>query len=86
MGQQAIIALSIFLITYGLIISEKVHRTIVSILGGALMVAFGVIDQEVAIHHIDFNTIGLLVGMMVMVTITAETGLLNSSRSGRRKR
>ncbi|MED2974886.1 ArsB/NhaD family transporter [Fictibacillus sp. B-59209] len=75
MGQQAIIALSIFLITYGLIISEKVHRTIISILGGALMVALGVIDQETAIHHIDFNTIGLLIGMMVIVTITAETGL-----------
>lgn len=75
MGQQAIIALSIFLITYGLIISEKVHRTIIAILGGALMVGFGVVNQEQAIHHIDFNTIGLLVGMMVIVTITAETGL-----------
>ncbi|MGG1574584.1 ArsB/NhaD family transporter [Fictibacillus sp. NRS-1165] len=75
MGQQAIIALSIFLITYGIIISEKVHRTIISILGGALMVTLGVIDQQTAVHHIDFNTIGLLVGMMVIVTITAETGL-----------
>ncbi|EIT87105.1 hypothetical protein A374_02589 [Fictibacillus macauensis ZFHKF-1] len=75
MDQQAIIALSIFLITYGLIISEKVHRTIVSMLGGALMVMFGIVSQKSAIHHIDFNTVGLLVGMMIIVTITAETGL-----------
>jgi Na+/H+ antiporter NhaD/arsenite permease-like protein len=33
------------------------------------------VDQEVAIHHIDFNTLGLLIGMMILVTITADTGI-----------
>jgi Na+/H+ antiporter NhaD/arsenite permease-like protein len=40
-------------------------------------VAVGIVDQETALHHIDFNTIGLLIGMMMIVSITAETGLFN---------
>lgn len=75
MGSQAIIALTIFLITYVIIISEKIHRTIVAMFGGLLMVAFGVLKQNEAIHHIDFNTIGLLIGMMIIVSITAQTGV-----------
>lgn len=77
MEQQAIWAIVLFLITYALIVSEKLHRTIVAMLGAALMVGFGIVDQENAIHHIDFNTLGLLVGMMIIVGITAETGLFN---------
>lgn len=75
MEQQAYFALTIFLIIYAFIISEKLHRTIVAMIGGILMVVFGIVDQEVAIHHIDFNTLGLLVGMMLIVSITAETGV-----------
>ncbi|TCP28714.1 Na+/H+ antiporter NhaD/arsenite permease-like protein [Scopulibacillus darangshiensis] len=74
-NEEAIIAIGIFLITYAFIISEKIHRTIVAMIGGVLMVLFGVVDQETALHHIDFNTLGLLTGMMIIVTITAETGL-----------
>ncbi|MNM61934.1 Na(+)/H(+) antiporter NhaD [compost metagenome] len=75
MEQQAYFAIGIFLVIYALIISEKIHRTIVAMLGGILMVAFGIVSQETALHHIDFNTLGLLVGMMIIVSITAETGL-----------
>lgn len=75
MESQELIALIIFLLTYAIIISEKIHRTIISMFGGLLLIAFGVLDQENAIHHIDFNTIGLLVGMMIIVGITAETGV-----------
>lgn len=75
MEQQAILAIGIFLLTYGMIIAEKVHRTIVAMIGGFLMVVLGVVDQESALHHIDFNTLGLLIGMMIIVSITAETGL-----------
>ena len=71
------IAVTIFIIAYALIISEKVHRTIVGIVGAMLMIIFGILSQEVAIHHIDFNTLGLLIGMMTIVNITAETGLFN---------
>ena len=71
------IAVVIFIAAYALIISEKVHRTIVGIFGAMLMILFGIIDQETAIHHIDFNTLGLLIGMMTIVNITSETGLFN---------
>lgn len=75
MEQQAIWAIGIFLLIYGLIISEKIHRTILAMLGAIVMVAMGIVDQETALHHIDFNTLGLLVGMMMIVGVTAETGL-----------
>ncbi|MBP3962600.1 ArsB/NhaD family transporter [Paenibacillus lignilyticus] len=75
MEQQAIVAIGVFLVIYGLIISEKIHRTIVAMIGGVLMVGLGIVNQETAIHHIDFNTLGLLIGMMIIVSTTAETGL-----------
>ncbi|MFC7391762.1 ArsB/NhaD family transporter [Scopulibacillus cellulosilyticus] len=75
MTNESIIAIGIFLLTYAFIISEKIHRTIVAMIGGILMVLFGIVDQETALHHIDFNTLGLLTGMMIIVSITAETGL-----------
>ena len=60
-----------------LIISEKIHRTIVALTGAMVMIIMGILSQDQAIHHIDFNTIGLLTGMMIMVNITSETGLFN---------
>jgi Na+/H+ antiporter NhaD/arsenite permease-like protein len=75
MEQQAWIATALFLLAYGFIISEKVHRTIIAMLGGAVMVMLGIVSQEAAMHHIDFNTLGLLIGMMIIVGVTAETGL-----------
>ncbi|MEK5390111.1 ArsB/NhaD family transporter [Margalitia sp. FSL K6-0131] len=75
MSNEALYAIIIFFLTYALIISEKIHRTIIAMIGGGLMVLLGIVDQETAIHHIDFNTIGLLIGMMIIVSITAETGV-----------
>lgn len=75
MENQAVIAIGIFLISYALITMEKIHRTIVAMLGGILMLVFGIVNQELAIKHIDFNTLGLLIGMMIIVSITSETGL-----------
>ncbi len=77
MEHQAIWAIAIFLLTYALIISEKIHRTLLAMVGAVLMIVLGIIDQETAIHHIDFNTLGLLIGMMIIVNTTAETGLFN---------
>lgn len=74
MEQQAIIAIIVFLICYALIISEKIHRTIIAISGAILMIGLGILNQDTAIHHIDFNTLGLLIGMMILVFITSETG------------
>jgi len=74
-SNQAAIAVGVFLVAYALIISEKIHRTVVALAGAVLVIMLGVLSQEQAIHHIDFNTLGLLVGMMVIVAITSETGL-----------
>lgn len=78
MEQQAIVAIAVFLITYGMIIAEKVHRTIIAMLGGLAVILLGIVDTEAAIaHHVDFNTLGLLIGMMIMVSVTAKTGLFS---------
>jgi len=65
----------LFVVTYAVIVSEKVNRAIVSLLGAGLMVMLGVLNQETAISGIDFNTLGLLTGMMVIVTITKRSGV-----------
>jgi len=72
---QVIVATAVFLLTYAIIVSEKIHRTIAAFLGAALVVITGIVDPEKAVHAIDFNTIGLLVGMMIIVGITRQTGV-----------
>lgn len=69
------IAVSIFLLSYGIIISERIHRTVIAIVGGVGMVLLGIINQEQATEGVDFNTLGLLIGMMVIVTIAKDTGM-----------
>ena len=74
-NMQVMLAMGIFFITYGLIVSEKIHRTVAALTGAVCMIVFGVISQEQALRHVDFNTLGLLTGMMIIVTITGDTGL-----------
>ncbi|MEX1376331.1 MAG: ArsB/NhaD family transporter [Eubacteriales bacterium] len=69
-----ITAISIFVIIYGVIISEKIHRTTIAIFGATMLLVFKIVTQEKAIENIDFNTIGLLVGMMIIVNILRRTG------------
>jgi Na+/H+ antiporter NhaD/arsenite permease-like protein len=63
-----------FLVAYALIASERFDRTLIALLGGLLVVAFGVIDQEEAFAAIDFNVIFLLAGMMVLAGGLSKTG------------
>ncbi len=65
----------ILAITYATIMSEKVNRAIVALVGAGMMILLGVLDQEEAIHGIDFNTIGLLTGMMILVSISRRSGM-----------
>jgi Na+/H+ antiporter NhaD/arsenite permease-like protein len=70
------IAVAVFLIALALIASERIHRTKVALLGAALVVLFvGDFSQEKAIESVDFNTIGLLAGMMILVYLTQQTGV-----------
>lgn len=72
------VSLAIFAITFGLIISEKVHRTVIGVFGAMAMLLFGMAggfySPSQALAAIDFNTIGLLMGMMVIIAILEETG------------
>jgi Na+/H+ antiporter NhaD/arsenite permease-like protein len=70
-----VVATVILVVAYGFIISEKINRTIISLLGAGLLVFLGVLNQELAIEGIDFNTIFLLTGMMVIVAITQKSGV-----------
>ena len=65
----------ILAITYAVIMSEKVNRAIVALIGAGVMIIVGVLDQDEAIHGIDWNTIGLLTGMMILVSISRRSGM-----------
>jgi Na+/H+ antiporter NhaD/arsenite permease-like protein len=70
------IAVATFLVAIAIIASERMHRTNVALLGAAIVVLFvGDFSQEQAIESVDFNTIGLLVGMMILVYLTQQTGV-----------
>jgi Na+/H+ antiporter NhaD/arsenite permease-like protein len=69
------LAIAIFGLALAAIASERVDRTKVALLGGALVVVTQTIEQEQAIEAVDFNTIGLLAGMMLMVKLTETTGV-----------
>ncbi|WP_373236372.1 sodium:proton antiporter [Cohaesibacter celericrescens] len=70
-----IVATVILVAAYFFIISEKINRAIVSLLGAGLLVLLGVLNFKLVISGIDFNTIFLLIGMMVIVAITKESGV-----------
>ncbi|PKO09754.1 MAG: citrate transporter [Chloroflexi bacterium HGW-Chloroflexi-2] len=73
-----IISIFIFIVVLIIIFSEKVNRTIVAMVGATLMVVagiyFGFYNQEQAVEVVDFNTLGLLIGMMILVGLLEPTG------------
>lgn len=69
------LATTIMIVTYGVIVSERLNRSIAALLGAMLMVMCGLLTQEQAVAGIDFNTIALLVGMMIIVSITRKCGI-----------
>lgn len=73
---QYYFAIATFLITYGFIISEKINRAVIALLGAAIMVIIGVVDIHTAFtSHIQWETITLLIGMMILVHITSQSGV-----------
>ncbi len=75
MEMNAIISVAVFIAVYALLIWDRIDRAVVSMLGAGMLIYLGVITQEKAVHSIDFNTIGLLVGMMAIVTVCQKTGM-----------
>jgi Na+/H+ antiporter NhaD/arsenite permease-like protein len=70
-----ILGIGIFIFTYYLIITEKIPHTLSALLGGVLMVTLKILPSEKAFRSIDLNVIFLLIGMMIIVHITSESGL-----------
>jgi Na+/H+ antiporter NhaD/arsenite permease-like protein len=68
-------AVALFAGALALIASERIDRTKVALLGAVVLLLTQTIDQDVAIEAIDWNTLGLLAGMMLMVKITEPTGV-----------
>lgn len=79
MTPEQVIALIIFGITFFFILTERVHRTVIGLVGAMAMVVTGTMigfyDAHEALAAIDFNTIGLLFGMMLLVALLEETGV-----------
>ena len=78
----------ILIVTYVVIMTERLNRAVVALLGAGVMIITGVLSQEQAIRGVDFNTIGLLTGMMIIVAITRKTGVfeyvaIQAARLGR---
>ncbi|MCX7828370.1 MAG: ArsB/NhaD family transporter [Thermanaerothrix sp.] len=68
--------LAVFAATYALIVSEKVDRVAAAMGGICAVLLLRLVDQERAFSFIDFNTIGLLMGMMILVGVVKKTGLI----------
>jgi Na+/H+ antiporter NhaD/arsenite permease-like protein len=69
------LAVVLFAVALAVIATDRVHRTKVALLGAVLVLLTQTIPQEAAIEAIDWNTIGLLAGMMLIVKVTEPTGV-----------
>ena len=75
---NGIMAAAIFLVCLAVIFAEKIHRTTIAIIGAILMVVAGKVmgffSEQAAVAAVDFNTLGLLLGMMILVAMLEPTG------------
>lgn len=74
MNHVQIIAIAIFLITILAIISERFDNTVLALLGATAMVIFKVIPLDSVMSYVSFNTLAVLIGMMLFVAVLSETG------------
>jgi Na+/H+ antiporter NhaD/arsenite permease-like protein len=74
-----IVSLVIFAVTFFFILTERIHRTVIGLLGALAMLLAGIYFDFYHPHHaleaIDFNTLGLLFGMMIIVSMLEKTGV-----------
>jgi Na+/H+ antiporter NhaD/arsenite permease-like protein len=72
-------ATTIFLLAYAVIVSEKIHKTVVAVFGAGLMLVLKILHQHEAFHieefGIDWNVIFLLISMMVIINLMRPTGV-----------
>lgn len=70
-----IISVVIFAVTMLAIMTEKIHRTVAAITGAILLILTGVLSVESSFSYVDINTLGVLIGMMIFVTIVKNSGI-----------
>ena len=69
------LAVGVFVAAYGLIVSEKVHRTVVALIGASVLLVLRVLPQSEAFAAVDWNVIFLLASMMIIINIMVRTGV-----------
>ena len=70
-----VVATVILCITYAVIIWDKLNRAIIALMGAAAAILIGALDQNEALKGIDWNTIGTLTGMMIIMSIAQRSGV-----------
>jgi Na+/H+ antiporter NhaD/arsenite permease-like protein len=70
-----VLAIVIFLAALAVIAFEWVHRTKAALVGAGLVVVLGVVELDQAIEAVDWGTLGLLTGMMILVGLSERTGI-----------
>ena len=73
--EPAVFAGALFVVTYALIVIDRLNRAVIALSAACLMILGGVLTQQAAFEGVDFNTLGLLTGMMVIVGITKNSGI-----------
>ncbi len=73
--QPSLAAIIIVAVCYLIIFSEKINRAIVALIGAGVMIAAGILSQKQALAGIDFNTLALLIGMMIIVAVAEKSGM-----------
>lgn len=71
---KAVVASVILVLSYAVLFSERLNRAVTVLLGASAMILLGVLSYDQAIKGVDFNTIALLIGMMIMVGIMEKSG------------
>lgn len=72
---QEVVSIIIFVAVITVIMTEKVHRTAAALAGTVALLLTGILTVDEAIGYVDFNTIGVLVGMMLFVAVVKHSGL-----------
>ena len=75
MDVNQIVAIAVFVIVMLAIMTEKLHRSLAAITGAMLVLALHVMPFDAAMEHIDFNTLGVLLGMMLFVSVVKLSGV-----------
>ncbi len=75
MTSMQIISVAVFLLVMAAIVTEKIHRTVAAVAGAVLLIFLHILNVDDAVGYIDFNTIGVLVGMMLFVAVVRNSGL-----------